>query len=92
MLLPLIDPRMLDDVHQTALERLIDCVEIDVLREMVYSCLNRLGIDRVSVPQELLMLGDCLARQGKNAPKHGGTIAMMGRLMRTRAILLGAKV
>lgn len=91
MLLSVIDPRMLDEVHQQALARLVECVGDDVIRGIVIECMSRLEIERVSAPQELLQLGDCLTRQGKKASKHGGTIAMMGRLMRTRAILLGAR-
>ena len=83
---------MLDDVHQRALGRLVECVGDEALHSIVTDCLSRLAVDRVSVPQELLQLGDWLTRHGKNVSKHGGTIAMMGRLMRTRAILLGARV
>lgn len=92
MLLTVIDTRMLDDVHQRALARLVECVGDEFLRDVVDECLSRLEVERVSVPQELLQLGDCLTRQGKKVTRHGGTIAMMGRLMRTRAILLGARV
>lgn len=92
MLLSVIDSRMLDDVHQRALSRLVECVGDESLRGIVTECLSRLGVKRVSLPQELLQLGDCLTRHGKRVEKHGGTIAMMGRLMRTRAILLGARV
>ena len=92
MLLSVIDTRMLDEVHQRALSRLIECVGDDSLDDIVRECLQRLDVERVSAPQELLQLGDFLTRQGKRSPKYAGTIAMMGRLMRTRAILLGARV
>lgn len=92
MLLSVIDARMLDDVHQRALARLVECVGDDILEGVVKDCLSRMELTRVTAPQELLLLGDCLTRKGKLASKHGGTIAMMGRLMRTRAILLGARI
>jgi len=92
MLIPLIDIRMLDDVHLRALERLVDCVEEELLDHMVTECMRSLSIDRVDTPQQLLLLGESLTKRGRASERYGGTIAMMGRLMRTRAILLGAKV
>jgi len=92
MLISLIDVRMLDDVHLRALERLVDCVEEQLLNDMVAECMRGLSIERVSTPQQLLLLGERLTKKGRASERYGGTIAMMGRLMRTRAILLGAKV
>lgn len=92
MLLSLIGTRMLDDVHRRALERLEECVESRVFSQIVGDSLKELSIEQISHPQELLQMGDCLMRLSKGSPRHSGTISMMGRLMRTRAILLGAKV
>lgn len=92
MLIPLIDVRMLDEVHLRALERLVDCVEAELLSDLVGECLTRLRIERIDTPQQLLLMGESLTKRGRASSRYGGTIAMMGRLMRTRAILLGAKV
>ncbi len=84
---------MLDDeVHRRALERLEECVEPEVFARIVRDCLTELNIERVSNPQELLRMGEGLMRLSQSSPRHQGTISMMGRLMRTRAILLGASL
>lgn len=93
MLVEIIDSRMLDDVHRRSLGRLIQCVNRELFVQVMEICLREIGTDRIATPQQLLRLGDSMVVHGKDTdPQYSGTITMMGRLMRTRAILLGAKV
>jgi hypothetical protein len=93
MLTSIIDSRMLEDVHRRSLDRLVQCVSRELFAQIMETCLREIGTEWIGSPQQLLRLGDSMISHGKATdPQYSGTVTMMGRLMRTRAILLGARV
>ena len=80
----IVAPTLLLEVQRRAFSRMLDCIDPSQWQTLVRQCRSTMGAEVATTKEQLLVVATELHR-------HGGACELLGRLLKLRALVLGAQ-